>query len=115
MVGETDQASHTEIRTLPVRPRAVFERAKPTQEFQPLGPEHGNIDEGIGPSDHAQQAEEQDFFKRIGDLVLLTRVRHLLEITEKDNRFLEPATRARSAVHARPPSRESRTRIDSTF
>jgi len=49
--------------------------------------ETGNIDEGLRPSQHRQQTQQQHLIERIDHLAELARVRQILEVIQKGDCF----------------------------
>jgi hypothetical protein len=79
-----------------MRGRAAAKRAEPAQEFELLLAEPGNVDEALGPGQHREQAQEQDFLERINHLARLPVIGQILEIFQENNRFVErPKSRRR--------------------
>jgi hypothetical protein len=92
-----------DIAEVVVRRRAVAKRTEPPQKRQLLAPEAGNIDEGLRPGQHREQTQQQHLLERVRNLATLARVRHVLEIPQKNYRFAKCLTVRRHAVHRRPP------------
>ena len=88
-----------------VRWRAVLERAEAAQKLALLAAEQGDIDEGLGPGQHGEQAEQQDLVERVGHLALLARVLQVLEIAQKNHRLGECRTIRRRVFHGCPRQR----------
>ena len=72
-----------------VRRRAVAKRPEPAQQLDLLLAEPRDIDEGLRPRQHRQQAQQQHLGKRIDHLAGLARVRQILEIVQENNRLAE--------------------------
>jgi hypothetical protein len=79
-----------------MRGRAAAKRAEPGQEFELLLAEPGNVDEALRPGRHREQAQEHDFLELINHLARLPVIGQILEIFQKNNRFVErPKSRCR--------------------
>ena len=70
-----------------------------------LLPKQGDIDEGLGPGQHREQAQKQDLVERVGHLALLARVTQILEIAQENNRLVECGTIRRCIFHGCPPGK----------
>jgi hypothetical protein len=91
-----------------VRRSAIGERAKPAEEIEFLAAEPSDIHEGFGTRQHCEQRQQEHLIARIHDLAMLARVRHVLEVIEKYDRFAKCSTVRCHIVHCRPPPGESR-------
>jgi hypothetical protein len=67
--------------------RAVAKRQEPAEKAELLVAEARDIGEGLGPSQHRQQAKHQHFPQRIHDLPLLAGIGQAVEIVKKNTRF----------------------------
>ena len=83
--------------------RAVLERTEAAQKRAFLAAEQGDIDEGLGPGQHGEQAEKQDLVERVGYLTLLARVLKVFEIAQKNHRLVECGAIRRRVFHGCPP------------
>ena len=63
-----------DIAEVIVRGRPIPELAEPAQKIELLLAEQCDIDEGLGPGQHRQQAQKQDLVQRISDLAALPRI-----------------------------------------
>ena len=61
--------------------RAVRERPEATQKIELLLAEPRDIGEGLRPSQHSEQAQEQDLVERIDHLPGLPVIRHVFEVS----------------------------------
>src|SRR5208282_3369056 len=86
------------------------ERAEAAKKLKFLAAEEGDLGETLGSGQHGEQAQEQDLIERVGHLAWLARVLEVIEITQKDNCFVECRTACCRAVHCRSPSSESEDR-----
>src|SRR5208337_249481 len=94
---------------------AIFERAEAAEKRKFLDAEQGDLGESLGTGQYGEQAQEPYLIERIRNLPLLARVMEVLEMTQKDDRFVEcPTVRCR-VVHCRSPLSESRIGIDSAL
>jgi hypothetical protein len=89
---------------------AILKQAETAQQLKLFDAEKGDIGETLGSGQHRDQAQKQDLRQRICHLDLLAWVSDIIEITEKDNCFVECLTARCSAVHCRPPPSESEDR-----
>jgi hypothetical protein len=89
-----------------VRGSALRKGAKSAQKPELLVAKKRDINEGLRSSQHGKQAQQQYLRERIPNFADLAGVRQILEIPQKDNRFLAGTTAPRN-VHRRPPPRES--------
>jgi hypothetical protein len=63
-----------DVAQVVVRGRAVLERAEAAQEFELLLAEQRDIDEGLGPRQHGEKAQEQYFVEWVSHLAALSRI-----------------------------------------
>ena len=82
-----------------VRRRSVAKRPEPAQERELLLAEPGDVDEGLSPGQHRQKAQQKHLIERIHHLAALARVRQILEIAQKDDRFAKRPQSAALRVH----------------
>jgi hypothetical protein len=88
---------------------AVLERAEAAQQFELFATEQGDVDDGLGPDQHGEQAKQEDLVERIGDLAWLARVFQVFEMTQENHRLVECGTVCRSVVHGCPPQANRRS------
>jgi hypothetical protein len=86
---------------------AVAKRLEPAKQTELLLAEPRDIHERLRPGQHRQQAQQHHLSKRIHHLRTLPRVRQILEIPQKHNRFAERSAIRRRARHRRPPLLQS--------
>ena len=72
-----------------VRGRAVGKRSETAQQLPFLLAEAGNIDDGLRPRQHREQAQKQDLVQGVDHLAGLPRVRHRRDMVKKSDGFLE--------------------------
>ena len=72
-----------------VRPRAIGEGPEAAQKAQLLAAEQGDVGDGLRAGQDGDQAEEQDLFQRVVHLPLLAGIPQILEMTQKDDGFVE--------------------------
>ena len=92
---------------LVVRGRAVGKRSEAAQQLPFLLAEAGDIDDGLRPGQHREQAQKQDLVQGVDHLAGLPRVRKHLEMLKKDNRFRKRTRRLHGDLPCRigrPPS-----------
>jgi hypothetical protein len=83
--------------------RSIAERPEAAQQPELLLAEPRDIDERFRSGQHREQAQQQHLLQRVDHLSALTRVRQILEVIEKHDRFAEHAAVARRIVHRHPP------------
>jgi hypothetical protein len=93
-----------------VRRRPIAKRAEPAQPFALLLAEPGDVGDRLRPGEHRQTAQQQDLVEPVQPFAGLARVRQVLEIVQKNDRFAERTTIRRSPRPRRPanPIRGSR-------
>ena len=91
------------IAEMIVRRRPVAKPPEAAQQFQLLLAEAGDIDEGLRPSQHGEQTQQQHFVERIDHLAGLAVVRQIAEMTQKTNRLSQRAAVRCRPFHRRPP------------
>ena len=104
-----------DIAQVTVVRRAILEWAEAAKKCEFLDAEQGDLGESLGPGQHAHQAQQQNLIQRVGHLPLLARVGEVLEMTQKDDRFVECTTVRCCVTHCRSPLSESRIGIDSAI
>ena len=104
-----------DVAEMIVRRRAVLERPEAAQKLELLAAEQGDIDEGLGPGQHREQAQQQDLVERVGHLALLARVLQVLEMTQKNNRLVECGTIRRRVFHGCPRPANRGVAMDSAL
>jgi len=75
------------IAQMILRGRAVAIAEKSAQEVELLFAKAGDVGERLGPRQHREKAEQQDFIEPIGELAGLPMSRHISEITEENCRL----------------------------
>ena len=85
------------------------ERAKAAQKIQLFLAKAGDVGETLGAGHHRKQAQEQDLIERVGHLARLAWVFEVIEMTQKNDRFVECRTIRYPIVHGQSPpaNRES--------
>jgi hypothetical protein len=76
-----------DVAEMVVGRRPVAKRQKAPQQLQLLGPEPGDIGEGLRPGQHRQQAQQKNLIQRIHHLAGLSRVRKIIKILQKNKPF----------------------------
>jgi len=96
--------------------RTVLERTEAAQKLAFLAAEQGDIDEGLGPGQHGEQAEKQDLVERVGYLNLAGEGPSGLEIAQKNDRLVKCGTNPSARLPwLPPPVSESRVAMDSAL
>src|SRR6202040_1688838 len=81
-----------DIAKVIMRRRSIGKPPEATQQRELLGAEAGDVDEGLRPGQHREQTQQQHLLERVRNLATLARVRHVLEIPQKNYRFAKSLT-----------------------
>jgi hypothetical protein len=105
-----------DIAEVIVRRRAIAKWPEPAQQREFLAAETGDIDKGLRPGQHREQAQQQHFVERIRYLATLARVRHVPEILQENHRLAKRPAVPCNAIHRCPPriDQEDRNRFSTS-